>query len=126
MAASTEYRGFNVEQAGPVTIVRFTIPRLQKEATVETIGEQLLHLLQDQGRHRLVLDCHGVERIYSAMLAKLVDLHQKAEALGGRLALCRVHPEVHEVFETLRLHELLRIYPTEAEAVQAVSPGEKG
>jgi stage II sporulation protein AA (anti-sigma F factor antagonist) len=121
MASPTEYRGFNVEQAGAVTVVRFTIPRLLKEATVESLGEQLLNLIEQQGRRYLVLDWRQVERVYSGMLAKLINLHNKVNSLGGQLALCQVQPEVFEVFQTLRLNHILRIYGTEAEAVQALS-----
>jgi stage II sporulation protein AA (anti-sigma F factor antagonist) len=121
MASPTEYRGFNLEQAGAVTVVRFTIPRLLKEATVETLGEQLLNLIEQQGRRLLVLDWRQVERVYSGMLAKLIALHNKVNSLGGQLALCQVQPEVFEVFETLRLNHILRIYGTEAEAVHALA-----
>jgi anti-sigma B factor antagonist len=121
MASPTEYRGFCIEQAGAVTVVRFTINRLLKEATVETIGEQLSSLVEEQGRHRLVLDWRNVERVYSEMLAKLLALHHKVQSLGGQLALCHVRPEVYEVFETVRLNQVLHIYETEAEAVQALT-----
>jgi anti-anti-sigma factor len=123
MASPTEYRGFRVEQAGAVTVVRFTINRLLKESTVETIGEQLSSLVEAPGHRRLVLDWCQVERVYSEMLAKLLALHNKLQALGGRLALCHVRPEVYEVLATVRLNQVLQIFETEAEAVQALTAG---
>jgi anti-sigma B factor antagonist len=118
MTPQPEYHGFAVEEVGDVTIARFKIARLLKEGTVELIGEQLLALVDEQGRRRLVLDFRNVERVYSVMLGKIAALHTKLQAAGGRLALCQVRPDVYEVFEALNLHQVLHIYDEEKQALQ--------
>ena len=119
MSSPVTHYQFAVTQQGPVTVVTFQAPRLVKEGTVEAIGEHLFAMVEEHGCRQLVLDFSHVERIYSVMLAKVAGLHRKMQALGGRLAVCRMRPEVYDVFETLNLHQVLHIYNTTDEAVRS-------
>jgi anti-sigma B factor antagonist len=106
-----------VDQVGDTTVVRFRVQRLLKERTVETIGDQLSDLVETQGRRRLVLNFGNVEAIASTILGKVVSLHEKAQAAGGKLVLCNIEPGVYEIFETLNLPQRLSICPGEQEAL---------
>ena len=108
-----------VKEAGEVTVVRFTDRRILGEGPCQTAGEQLFSLVDDRGCRHLVLNFSGVERLDSAFVAKLVWLHQKVRAAGGRLALCDLNPTLSEIFRTLRLHRLLHLYGEEQEALQS-------
>jgi anti-sigma B factor antagonist len=107
------------EQIGKVTVVRFQRPRILDEWDVASTSGPLLALVEKQGRHNVLLDFGGVERLTTDFLGKLITLHQKAQALGGRLALCGLHPDVYPIFETLGLPKLLHIYPDERSALQS-------
>ena len=107
-----------VEQVNGVTVVRFTSSRVLGEGPCQATGKQLFGLVDDEGRRKLVLDFTGVERLDSAMVAKLVWLDKRVKSVGGRLALCHLGPALSEVFQTLRLHLLLNIYGDEQEALR--------
>jgi anti-anti-sigma factor len=107
-----------VNQVDEATIVRFTVQRLLKERTIETIGEQLTDLVETQGCRRLVLDFRNVEAVMSTMVGKLVALNEKTQTLGGRLVLCNVGPGLYEVFQSLQLPQRLSICSGEQEALQ--------
>jgi anti-sigma B factor antagonist len=108
-----------VEQIGDVTVVKFTHRRILTAETVETIGAQLMSLVEVDGRRRLVLDFSHVDRLATAMLGKLVMMHQKIRAVNGRLALCRIAPHLSEIFTLLKLPQVLDIYRDEPEALQS-------
>jgi anti-sigma B factor antagonist len=68
----------------------------------------------------LVLDFSEVRYIDSSGLATIVEYVQHARAFDGRLALAHVSDRVRTIFELVRLHEILPIHPTVAEAAAAL------
>jgi anti-anti-sigma factor len=115
------FHRFTVEDVGPVSVVKFTVARLLKEVTVESIGEELFSLVEQYGRHNLVLDFSVVDRLYSEVLAKVMTLRRKAEAVGGRLVVCGLNPELSQVFETTQLDKVVSIYPDRQHALEAMA-----
>jgi anti-anti-sigma factor len=110
---------FSIEQAGEVTVVRFTpsCGRCLDDETIKEIADRLYRLQADEGGRRLVINLANVERLDSLLLGKLVSLHKRALASGGTLVLCELNPQLYEVFQTLQLTGFLRIYGTEHEAL---------
>src|SRR6266851_5170022 len=108
-----------VDQAGEVTIVRFKIPWILKEGTIETIGETLTDLVESSGCRKFVLNFGNVKSLASTMFGKLTALHQRIEARGGRLALCCIDPGLDEVFQAVRLIPLLPVFDGEQDALQS-------
>jgi anti-anti-sigma factor len=110
---------FQVEQASAATVVRLDPQcgdHLDNE-TIQRLGDLLVSLVADEGRHRLVVNLAGIDRLDSLLLGKLVQLHKRALAAGGRVVLCDLSPRLYETFQILQLTNFLRIYGTEAEAV---------
>ncbi len=73
-------------------------------------GERLLRLADELGPRGLHLDLAAVRFLSSTGLGKLVGLHHRVAARGGRLTLTRVSPLVYEVFEITRLVRLLDVH----------------
>jgi anti-sigma B factor antagonist len=69
----------------------------------------------------LLLDFTAVEYIDSSGLATLVEYARDARAFGGRLLLAGLNQRVRMVFELVRLHELLPVYGSVAEARRTLS-----
>ncbi len=109
----------DVKQVAGVTVIGIKARGVLDPETAEAIGEQVLNVLEEHGAARLVVDLSTVETMNSLMLGNLINLHKKAEADGGRLALCHVHPKLQEVFDVFRLPRLLHIYADEAEALRS-------
>ena len=119
MSTPSRHSRLEVKHVGKVTVVRFPLSRILGEGPCEATGKQLQSLVGDARQRHVVLNFAGVERLDSAMLAKLITLHKKIEAGGGRLAICHLGPALSETFQTLQLHRLLNIYGEEPEALQA-------
>jgi anti-sigma B factor antagonist len=108
-----------MEQAGNVTIVRFPQPIVLTGTTAEMVSDQLGRLVEDGNHCQLLLDFANVQSLTSLMLGKLIALHNRAQAAGGRLALCALRPDVQQIFEVTRLTELLATYADEPEALRS-------
>jgi anti-sigma B factor antagonist len=112
-------RGLEAEQIGTVTVVKFTRSEFLDDETIEAIGAELFSLVDNLGCRQVVLNLAKVKRVASLMLGKLLTVHKKLKAAGGRLVLCGVDPEIYKIFETLRFPQLIRVVKDEQEALQA-------
>lgn len=110
---------FQIEQAGAATVVRLNslCSRHLDDETIRLLGDLLVSLVADEGRRRLVVNLAGIDRLDSLLLGKLVQLHKRALAVGGRVVLCQLSPRLYETFQILQLTNFLRIYASEADAV---------
>jgi anti-sigma B factor antagonist len=112
------YRWLEVEQSGAVTVVRFTHRGMLMGEAVEMVGDQLRSLVEDEGRRQLVLNLGNVQSMDSAMLGQLMMLNKRILAANGRLKLCQVSAALYEVFEAVKLPQLVGIYDEELDALE--------
>jgi anti-anti-sigma factor len=120
MAAHKDNQGVELKRVGPVTVVQFTCNELLDPEVVEALGRRLLDLVGEGERPRLVLNLEGVIRLGSPMVGKLIALHRRAQAAGGRIVVCHLNPLVAAVFRLLELSQLFAICTTEQEALHKV------
>src|SRR5262249_51696461 len=97
---------------------KFNAKYILDEEKVRSVGKQLLSLSEGVGPRQVVLNFDSVERLSTEMLGKLIALQKKIHAQGGRLALCKVRPQLYEIFKILKLPQVLSIYAEEEEALQ--------
>jgi len=97
-----------VDRVEDVTVVRFTTADLG-EAHMQAAAEELNALVDGLVRPRLRLDFGAVRFLTSTALGKLVTLHRRVRAAGGRLVLVNLTDLVYEVFEVSRLTEVLDV-----------------
>jgi anti-anti-sigma factor len=107
------------EDIGGVTVVRVKPPELWDDEATRDILDQICSLVDDFGRHNLILDLAAVRHLASMALGKLVMLNRKVQASQGRLALCELAPAVARVLEVTRLNRLFGIYTDERQALQS-------
>lgn len=119
MLSQPRRRRLEVEDYNDVTIVKFTDRKILDEQNIQAIGEQLFSLVDDVGRHKLLLNFSNVEYLSSAALGKLITLNKKVQGVSGRLALCNIDPQIYEVFKITNLDKLFQIFEEEQEALQS-------
>ena len=108
-----------VEQKGEVTVVNFLDKRILDEPTIQAIAEQLFALVDEAGKRKLLLNFSNVEYMSSAALGKLINLHKKVTTLSGRLTMCKVIPQILEVFEITKLNKIFKLFPDEEGALES-------
>ena len=119
MSQPPRRRRLEVETIGDVTVVNFVDKKILDEQNIQHIGEQLFGLVEQDGLSRLLLNFGNVEYLSSAALGKLITLNKKLQAVGGRLILCNIDPQIHEVFEITKLNKLFTIHKGEQDALQS-------
>ncbi len=101
------------DDLGDVTVVRLLDKRILDEQVIQQIGDDLNKLVDELGRRKLLLDFAQVEFLSSAALAKLIRLHQRLVAVGGKLVLCGISKTIYEIFELTKLDQMLKIVKDE-------------
>jgi anti-anti-sigma factor len=100
---------FNVERHADEIIVDLSARKVLDEAAVQELREPLVTLAHEASTAHWNLDLKGIEYITSSMLETLIQVHRVLKDGGGRLTLLHLQPQVHEVFEVTKLHELFEI-----------------
>ena len=72
------------------------------------------------GQTRLVVDLAGVAFLDSSGVGALLSAWKAARAAGGDLRLVAPPEQTRVVFRLAMLHQLLRAYPTEAQALDGL------
>ena len=119
MSSQPRRRRLEVEHIGDVTIVNFIDRKILDEQNIQKIGEDLFHLVDTEGRKKILLNFGNVEYLSSAALGKFITLNKKVQAAGGKLVLCNIDPNIYEVFEITKLNKLFNIQKEEQAALQA-------
>ncbi|MHC4406231.1 MAG: STAS domain-containing protein [Planctomycetota bacterium] len=107
----------DVSEVGDVTVVHFRDQRIIEDISIQEMGQELFHLVESEGRSKLVLNFSSVGFLSSAALGKLITLDKKVKAKGGKLKLCSIRPEIYEVFAITRLDRLFDIKNDEDDAL---------
>jgi anti-sigma B factor antagonist len=108
------------EDIGNVTVVRFRTARLRGEEASREVFHLLYMLVDEAGRHQLVVNLAQVEALDSSAIGKLVLLNRKVQAAGGKLALCGLNADLDHVFQAMHLKGVLGIHNDEAEALRSI------
>src|SRR5438034_7389742 len=119
MTPQPRRRRLEVEDIGDVTVINFVDRKILDEQNIQVIGEQLFSLVDQDGRRKLLLNFGNVEYLSSAALGKLITLNKKLQAVGGRLILCNIDPQIYEVFEITKLDKFFNIQKEEQAALQS-------
>ncbi|MCA9082527.1 MAG: STAS domain-containing protein [Planctomycetaceae bacterium] len=99
----------DIEEVGAVTVARFLDKKILDEANIDKIGQELFGLVDTDGRKKIVLDFSLVEYLSSAALGKLITMHKKVTAAGGKCVLCNIQKDILDVFKITQLHKVLSL-----------------
>ncbi len=112
-----EYQRLTVNEVGDVSVVRFRDQKIIDNLNIQELGRELSSLVEVDKRGKLLLNFSAVEFLSSAALGKLITLDKKVKAAGGELKLCRIQPEIYEVFAITKLNRLFEIKEDESDAL---------
>jgi anti-anti-sigma factor len=97
MATQQLQRRLDVEVIGAVAVVRFREPLLRDQPVSRDVNRELSGLLEHDYLG-LPLDFDQVGYLSSGMIGPLLELRDRARAVGGDLAVFGLWPELEEVF----------------------------
>ena len=102
---------FETHAEGDRVVVRFTGCGSLSEYNSEAVGAELSRLAEGRPGLHLRLELAAIRYATSTALGKLVGLHRRLRAAGGRLVLCGPSPAVAEVLGVTRLDTILEVAP---------------
>lgn len=108
-----------VEKNPSHTHVSLLDAEILHELQIRQIEQELTAVLTAGSPIRLLLDFGAVGRLSSMALGMLTVIHKRVMERGGQLRLCRIHPQIYQVFELSKLNRVLHIYDTAEEAIAA-------
>jgi anti-sigma B factor antagonist len=114
-----EHRRVEVHEVGDISVVQFSDRKILDETNIQELGKELFQLVEEESRHKLLLNFNNVEFLSSAALGKLISLDKKVKQHDGMLKLSNIRPEIYEVFAITRLNKLFDIKDEEADALAA-------
>ncbi len=110
---------FMVEIAADVTVVFLQDARILDETTVKVIAEELMRLVDNTYKIKLMIEFSNVEYLSSAVLGKLVAIHKKVQEGKGILKLACIKPSIKEVFKITKLDKVFDIHDTHEAAMNS-------
>ncbi|HWO10578.1 MAG TPA: STAS domain-containing protein [Polyangiaceae bacterium] len=105
----------SIELSGDIAVVTLFVDELDASNSAEF--KQLMAPVLAQ-HTKLVLDLERVRFIDSSGLGAMLSCLRQLSARGGDLKLCSLSKTVRSAFELVRLHRVLDILPTRADAVK--------
>ncbi len=106
-----------IQNIGGVVIVNFGGSSILDAQLIEALGQRLYELVDQQAHRKLVLDFSKVQFLSSSVLGVLIKLQKKSAAIGGKVVLCGLKPELHKVFKISRMDRLFSFCADEGQAL---------
>lgn len=103
------------------TVVEFRTQSLMDPIVLEDIARSLYRLVDEEDRRMIVLDFERVVYLSSQAIGILLTLNKKLTALKNQsFVLCGVGPKLVELLKITRLDKVLKVVPTQKEAVKVL------
>lgn len=107
-----------IEQTSGAAIVAIPYEHLDA-GNVAAFKRQIAETLED--RRRVIFDFSLVEFIDSSGLGAIVSALRQINSMGGEMTVCSLQKPVRALFELTRMHRILDIYNSRAEALSKVA-----
>ena len=105
-----------ISEVQGVKVVTFQTLAILDPVEVDTIGQQLYKLVDEQAKRKILLDFSSVRQLSSQMLGTLIKLNKKSMAIKGKVVLCGLRPDLLKAFQVTKLDKVLQIADDEAAA----------
>ncbi len=114
-------RSLEVQTIDNVAIATIALGHILDDQIVAQFGTDLLNLYKLSGYQRIVVNCGKLEYLSALAIGKFILLRKEIEGCKGKLALCCIDCTILEAFKITGFDRILKIYPSEQEALQYVA-----
>jgi len=104
---------------GDVGVVTILESRILDETNIAELGRELTDLVKKQYMIKMVIDLGEVKYLSSAVLRQFIALYKLLKEEKGNLRLCRIDPNVREVFKITQLDKMIEIFDDVPKAVNS-------
>lgn len=103
-----------------IMIVYFQDVRIIDETRIQSLGNELLDLVNNGKYNKIILNFQNVSFMSSAMIGKLIQFAKRCKTADIQLRLCNINENIEEVFELMKLNLVFDIDPDEEAAIEAL------
>jgi len=96
-----------VSQENTVTIATLRTGSLVDARIIESVGNELFALVDEQAVTKLMIDFRTISFLSSQMIGVLISLQKKSRAIKGELVLAGMRPNLKKIFEITKLDKIL-------------------
>jgi anti-anti-sigma factor len=116
----SEFECIATEVLKDATVVKFVDQRVMDPARIESLGRELISLVNTTLATGIVLDFDGVSFFSSAAINKLIKLESEIKKNGRQLRLSNLRPEVRDLFSYTNLDSLFQIKDSQSDAIESL------
>ena len=116
---NTTFPRLYVETIGDVTVASLADSEIVNEDVLHEVDEQLAELASGLSAGDVLLNFREVRLMSSSMLAVLLKFSRRVAALGGKVKLCCVDPNLREIFKITRFDRIFEIHEQEYVALDS-------
>lgn len=109
---------FVAEVTTHYVVVHLKASSIRETSDAQKIISELDELLAGFKADRVVMNFRRVNMVCSSFLGKLIALDRSLKERGISLRVCNLTPDVERAFKLLKLHKLLKLYPTQEKALK--------
>ena len=120
--AETSTAALVVTEEKGIYVCEFTSSRILDESNIKQIGDTLGGLIDGREYPNILLDFTNVDHLSSAALGMLINANNRLLQRNGKLRLCKIRPQIMEVFAITKLNKLFKIFATREEARESFMP----
>ncbi len=114
----SHYFRFRFHRDGDVVVAVCTQSKLSEEENIESVGHELMTLIEKYGCRQLIVDLGEVLYVTSSMLGKLIRAHRQMHRVDGVMVLVRLTPTVLETLDTSRLIDYFNVAENDEAALK--------
>lgn len=115
-----DFQCIEIDSISNVSVVKLKDEKLMVPAQVETLGDELLSLVEGQlteDQANVLINFENVRFFSSGAINKLIVLEKRVRACGGQIRLSNMRPEVRDLFSYTNLDSMFDIRGNQAEAI---------
>ena len=109
----------DLDSVKDVSVVKFKDQKVMVPSRIETMGKELLSLVEGDESEHVLINFDNVSFFSSAAINKLIVLEKRIKALGGKIRLSNLRPEVRDLFSYTNLDSLFQIKEEQEEALES-------
>ena len=103
------------EKTGNCTVI--TINGRLDTVTYSMLESRLIPLI-DQGNHRILVDCSGMEYVSSTGLRVLLVGLKKITAANGKMVICSLRENIREIFDISGFSQIFKVATGRSEGLK--------
>lgn len=115
-----DFECIELESVEEISVVKFKDQKVMDPSRIETLGKELLSLVDsDDDAENVLINFENVSFFSSAAINKLIVLEKRIRARGGAIRLSNLRPEVRDLFSYTNLDSMFEIRDEQSQALES-------